>query len=243
MWRERLGRLDDGTSHKVHVRSFENLKVHKILFRLGQPDVHLMRWNIHPHCSSHHHPASEMAARQGALVGPALGGGRRAHKTLALGVKCNGSPQQLGFFLVQVWTYMVEYGSEIPTKEAKVRCVTMVLEGPAAQWMVFLHNDNSLELRNLNHFIAIFRKLLEDSLADCNARDHIKIILQGHPAQKPTPGSAKEPTNPPSWTQETALEGVQVIEFSLSPGRAMEHRPSQQRALGEPRPTLIMTSW
>lgn len=55
----------------------------------------------------------------------------------------------------------------------------MALEGPAAQWMVNLHNDNALELRNLNHFMPILCKWFEYPLANRKSRDHIKTILQG----------------------------------------------------------------
>lgn len=66
------------------------------------------------------------------------------------GVKFDGDPQQLAFFLTQVLTYMQEYGNEIPTEGAKVRVITLVLEGAAARWMVTLHNTNAAELRNFN---------------------------------------------------------------------------------------------
>lgn len=107
-----------------------------------------------------------LAGQQGAPPGP-VSGGRRAHKTSPLDVKFNGDPQQ-------VWSYMVEYGPEIPTGGAKVRCVTMALEGPAAQWMVILHNDNASELRNFNRFMTVLHKLFEDPLVDHKARDCIK---------------------------------------------------------------------
>lgn len=49
---------------------------------------------------------------------------------------------------------MQEYSPEIATKDGKVRCVTMVLEGAKTRWMVTLYNDDALEQRNFNHFMA-----------------------------------------------------------------------------------------
>lgn len=64
---------------------------------------------------------------------------------------------------------MIEHGLKIPTEGAKVTSVIMALERPATQCMVTLHNDNALELRNLNHFMAILCKWFKDPLADCKA--------------------------------------------------------------------------
>lgn len=36
-------------------------------------------------------------------------------------VKFDVDPQQLGFFMAQVWTYMQEYGPERATEDSKVR--------------------------------------------------------------------------------------------------------------------------
>lgn len=72
---------------------------------------------------------------------------------------------------------MQEYGAKI-ADGAKVQCVTMALEGTMAEWMVTLHNDVS-ELRNFDHFMAALQMHFEDSLADHQARDHIKTTSQG----------------------------------------------------------------
>lgn len=58
-------------------------------------------------------------------------------------MKFDGDPQQLGFFLAHVLTYMQEYGHKIPTEGARVRMVTLALEGAADRWMVTLHNANT----------------------------------------------------------------------------------------------------
>lgn len=52
----------------------------------------------------------------------------------------------LGFFLPQIWNYMQEYEGELGSETAKVRCVTVALEGAAAKWMVSLHNNNAPQL-------------------------------------------------------------------------------------------------
>lgn len=50
-------------------------------------------------------------------------------KLVLLGVKFNEDPQQLGFFLAQVLTYMQVYRRIFPSEEARVRVVTLALEG------------------------------------------------------------------------------------------------------------------
>lgn len=57
-------------------------------------------------------------------------------------MKFNGEPQQLAHIL----TYVQEYGQEIPTEGAKVRSVTLGLEGAIAHWMMTLHNVNAPKL-------------------------------------------------------------------------------------------------
>lgn len=89
-------------------------------------------------------------------------------------MKFNGDPQQLGFLLAQVLTYVQEYGDKIPIKGAKVRVITLALEGAAVRWMVTLHNGNAPELRNFNRFMSAMRWQFEDSLADRKTRDHIR---------------------------------------------------------------------
>lgn len=59
-------------------------------------------------------------------------------------MKFGEDTKALGFFLAQVWNYMQEYRGELGSETAKVRCVTMVLEGATAEWMVSLHSDNAL---------------------------------------------------------------------------------------------------
>lgn len=100
-------------------------------------------------------------------------------KAPPLSVKFDGDPQRLGFFLVHVLIYMQKYGHEIPTEGAKLRVVTLALEGAAASWMVTLHNANAPELRNFNRFMTALRQRFEDPLADRKARDRIKNAQQG----------------------------------------------------------------
>lgn len=68
---------------------------------------------------------------------------RREHRPPDLAVKFNSDPKQLAFFLTQVWTYMQEYGTDLLNNPAKVRIVTMALEGKAAELIVVLHDDNA----------------------------------------------------------------------------------------------------
>ncbi|XP_060541565.1 zinc finger protein 213-like [Pantherophis guttatus] len=96
-----------------------------------------------------------------------------------LGVKFDGNPQQLGFFVAHVLTYMQEYGRDFQTQGSRVRVVTLALEGAAARWMVTLHNANAPELWNFDHFMTALRRRFEDPLADRKARDRIKVVRQG----------------------------------------------------------------
>lgn len=90
------------------------------------------------------------------------------------GIKFNGDPQQPGFFLTHILTYMQGYGQDIPTGGTRIRVVTLAMEGAAAHWMVTLHNVNAPELWNFNHFMMALRQRFEDPLADQKTRDHIK---------------------------------------------------------------------
>lgn len=45
-------------------------------------------------------------------------------KLIPLGMKFDGDPQQLGFILAQVFTFMQVYGKTLPSKEARVWVVT-----------------------------------------------------------------------------------------------------------------------
>lgn len=77
---------------------------------------------------------------------------------LTQGVKYDGFPHQLGFFLFHVLSYMELYGQDIPSDNKWMRIVTMALEGAAAQWMVTLHNANAPKLHNINHFMVALRR-------------------------------------------------------------------------------------
>lgn len=103
----------------------------------------------------------------------------KSQKIPPLGMKFDRDSQQLRFFLAHILTYMQEYGPEIPTEGAKVRSVTLALEGATAHWMVTVHNANAPELRNFNQFITVLCQWFEDPLADCKARDCIKTVCQG----------------------------------------------------------------
>lgn len=50
-------------------------------------------------------------------------------KLVPLGVKFDWDPQQLGFFLVHVLTYMQVYEKSLPNDNAKIQVVILALEG------------------------------------------------------------------------------------------------------------------
>lgn len=71
---------------------------------------------------------------------------------------------------------MQEFGPDLPTKGAEVWCMTIALQGTTAEWMVTLHNDNTLELCNFDYFMTALQKHFEDPLADRKARTRIETI-------------------------------------------------------------------
>lgn len=84
-------------------------------------------------------------------------------------MKFNRDPQQLGFFLGHILTYMQVYRRTLPSEDARVRIVTLALEGAAACWMVTLHNSDAPELRKFNRFMLALRQHFEDHLANQKA--------------------------------------------------------------------------
>lgn len=94
-------------------------------------------------------------------------------------MKFDGDPQQLGFFMAHILTYMKEFGPEIPSEGTKMRSVTLALEGAMALCMMTFHNANIPKLRNFNHFMVTFCRQFEDPLVDCKgtaSRQCIKAI-------------------------------------------------------------------
>ncbi|KAK9391861.1 Retrotransposon-derived protein PEG10 [Crotalus adamanteus] len=108
---------------------------------------------------------------------------QRRHRSIPrrppLEVKFKGEPTCLGFFLTQVLSYMEEYGQDIPSEKARIRIVQSALDGPAADWVVNLHDSNAPELSNFNRFMSSLRRRFEDPLADRKAHERIKTMRQG----------------------------------------------------------------
>lgn len=88
-------------------------------------------------------PALGPAPQPAPAMGPAPEQWRDL-KTPTLVIKFNGDLKELGFFLVHAWSYMRGEATE----GVKEWCMTMMLEGPVAEWMVTLHNDDTPEQRN-----------------------------------------------------------------------------------------------
>uniref|UniRef100_A0A8C5WSY3 DUF4939 domain-containing protein n=1 Tax=Laticauda laticaudata TaxID=8630 RepID=A0A8C5WSY3_LATLA len=107
-----------------------------------------------------------VAAAQGLLAGGVIARRCRTPKMPPLRVKYGGDPNELGFFLAQVWSHMEEYGDGFSSEAAKVRCVTRTLEGTAAKWTVTLHNDNASQLINYDLFMRALCARFEDQLAE-----------------------------------------------------------------------------
>lgn len=103
------------------------------------------RENIAPECCSEHgqslgkdnncHVRASLRDFGGVYTLRVGDGGahQRERKSSPLGVKFNGIPQQLRFFLAHVLTYMQEYSHEIPTKGPRIRVITLSLEGATAK--------------------------------------------------------------------------------------------------------------
>lgn len=74
-----------------------------------------------------------------------------------LKVKFRGEAEQLGYFLTQVWNFMAHHGPSFRDDEAKINCITMVLEGEAANWVVSLHDAGTKELYDFDYFMITLR--------------------------------------------------------------------------------------
>ncbi|XP_015679580.1 FYVE, RhoGEF and PH domain-containing protein 5 [Protobothrops mucrosquamatus] len=72
-----------------------------------------------------------------------------------MGVKYDGSPQQLGFFLTRILSYMHEYGWDIPGDRGRVRIITLALE---VRLLGGWYNVDAPELQNFNLFMAALRR-------------------------------------------------------------------------------------
>lgn len=104
------------------------------------------RENIAPECCSGHgqslgkdnncHVRASLRDFGGANTPRVVDGGAHQQERKSpppLGVKFNGDPQQLRFFLAHVLTYMQEYSHKIPIKGPRVRVITLALEGATAR--------------------------------------------------------------------------------------------------------------
>lgn len=65
---------------------------------------------------------------------------------------------------------MQEYGTNLSNDPVRVQSITMALEGGAAEWIVALHDDDAMKLRNFDRFMAALRKWFEHLLAERNVR-------------------------------------------------------------------------
>lgn len=90
-------------------------------------------------------------------------------------MKFNREVRPLEYYLTQVWEFMVQYEPNFPNDEARVRCITVVLEGEADNWLMVLHDADAEELYDFN-FVVALRQLFEDPLADQRAKRRIKTI-------------------------------------------------------------------
>lgn len=66
-----------------------------------------------------------------------------------------------------------------------------------------LYNDDALELRNFDLFMATLQKCFEDLLADCKARDSIKTISEECRGWMSTPRSFL--TWPTDWPEDILI--------------------------------------
>lgn len=75
------------------------------------------------------------------------------HQIPELKVTFRGKAEQLSYFLTQVWNFMAHHGPSFLDDEAKVNCITMVLEGEVANWVVSLHDAGTKELYDFDYFM------------------------------------------------------------------------------------------
>lgn len=160
---------------KFMTGAFQNLRVHEALARATLLETQP------PLASSNDGRASPTATTAGVSASPATatavwlaqrGAGRRSPRGIVpaerwsqkippIQVKFDGKLQQLGFFLTHVLTFMQEYGPDLPTEGAQIKCITLPLEGAAVCWMITLHNENAPNLRNFNCFMGALHQCFE----------------------------------------------------------------------------------
>lgn len=73
-------------------------------------------------------------------------------------MKFNREARQLGYFLTEVWDFMAQYGPNFPNDEVRVHCITVALDGEAADWVPALHDANAKELHDFDDFMTALRQ-------------------------------------------------------------------------------------
>lgn len=96
-----------------------------------------------------------------------------------LGVKFDGDPHALPYFLSQVADHMEEWGPTFPNEAAKVKCVARHLKGEAANWLVQLYDCQAAELGSLAEFMRALRARFEDPFRASIALAELKALDQG----------------------------------------------------------------
>lgn len=74
-----------------------------------------------------------------------------------LKVTFRGKAEQLRYFLTQVWNFMAHHGLSFLDDEAKVNCMTVVLEGEVANWVISLHDVGTKEFYDFDYFMFTLR--------------------------------------------------------------------------------------
>ncbi|KAG8134770.1 hypothetical protein E2320_007855 [Naja naja] len=74
----------------------------------------------------------------------------------------DGWLEKLTYFLNQVWNYFERYGAAYPDKVACINDITLNLEGEATEWVVFLHNEGTPVLGNVDAFMEELQTRVRD---------------------------------------------------------------------------------
>ncbi|KAK9396640.1 RGAG4: Retrotransposon gag domain-containing protein 4 [Crotalus adamanteus] len=77
-------------------------------------------------------------------------------------VTFDGQPENLAYFLTQVWNYVERYGDRYPDDGSQVNVISVNLEGEVAEWLVSLYDEAAPELHDVDAFMQELWNRFED---------------------------------------------------------------------------------
>lgn len=87
----------------------------------------------------------------------------------------DGDPEKLAFFLNQVWCHLDHYALAYPMEVVVMNMVATNLEGEATVWVTRLHDQDVLELGNIDSFLEELRARFKNKSQALQARQRSRI--------------------------------------------------------------------